>query len=1024
MAVTTPPPRKYNPGFLTDDELVASFCVRTNELESIVEMLRECTGSSNPHQIVIGPRGSGKTSLLLRVAAGVRRDAGLSSAFFPVVFAEESYEVATAGEFWLECLSRLADQAPHREGGPDLHLTVEDLRTIRDDRTLAERCLATLLDYSDREGKRLVLMVENLNMMFGDMSDPDAGWRLRKVLQTEPRIVLLASATSRFDEIDHPDHALYDLFRTLTLRPLDTNECAILWETVSGRCPPPETVRSLQILTGGSPRLLAIAARFGGGLSFRELMADLLDLVDDHTEYFKSHLESLPAQERRVYLALADLWKPAFTKEVADRARLETSKCSAQLTRLVERGAVQVAGGTARRKQYYLSERLYNIYYLLRRNRRPDRLIEALIRFMAAYYSPTELKDIGIRIAREAGSVEAELRSLHHGAFARLIELPVLAGYREELLAIAPANFMQFLDRDPMHPGTTEMPKSGTPLDQRWAELFHDKEYDSAELVAAGKLLENAGILYAQNRVEDALAMYDELVLRFGESDVPIISELVALGFYVKGSILNQLDRQEEALTAYDEVVLRFDNKDAAIDELILPKDMPREEMDSWNELIALIADGYTPTSFMNIASALVFKGGILYELNRLEEALAAYDDVMRRFGESNMPTLVELIVTALVNKGLILVRLNQPKKALAAFDEVVRRFGESENPALLELAAKALVNKGITLRTLNRPEEALAAFDEVVRRFGESENPALLEQIAKAFVNKGSTLGTMNRPEEELAAYDEVVHRFGASDTLALLEQVAKALFLKGVTLGTMNRLEEALAAYDEVVRRFGASENPALLDPAVKALLCKGITLGTMNRPEEELAAYDEVVRRFGESETSDCRSWAELALLERASTELTLRQYGSAIETAGRVLEPRQTESQERRLRAHLIRARAILPSGDPSACEQDIEAILAILPEIGSLPKESLNALVFFSAALGPERMCELIKASPSAELLLPLTTALELELGLQPRVAREVEEVALDIRRDLAKARETVAAGSFDETAAEPKRQNV
>ena len=58
---------------------------------------------------------------------------------------------------------------------------------------------------------------------------------------------------------------------------------------------------------------------------------------------------------------------------------LETSTCSAQLARLGERGVVQVAGGSARRKQYYLTERLYNIYYLLRRRRGPDRFVEALI---------------------------------------------------------------------------------------------------------------------------------------------------------------------------------------------------------------------------------------------------------------------------------------------------------------------------------------------------------------------------------------------------------------------------------------------------------------------------------------------------------------------------------------------------------------------------------------------------------------------------------------------------------------------
>ena len=64
----TAPTRKFNPGFLTDDELVASYCVRKTEFELLVEVLRECTGPSNPHQIVIGPRGSGKTTLLLRIA--------------------------------------------------------------------------------------------------------------------------------------------------------------------------------------------------------------------------------------------------------------------------------------------------------------------------------------------------------------------------------------------------------------------------------------------------------------------------------------------------------------------------------------------------------------------------------------------------------------------------------------------------------------------------------------------------------------------------------------------------------------------------------------------------------------------------------------------------------------------------------------------------------------------------------------------------------------------------------------------
>ena len=86
MTVAT---KKHNPGFLSDNEVIETFCVRTDKFTSIMESVRECTGNSNTHTIIIGPRGSGKTHLLLRVAAEVRRDASLAG-FFPVVFPEES----------------------------------------------------------------------------------------------------------------------------------------------------------------------------------------------------------------------------------------------------------------------------------------------------------------------------------------------------------------------------------------------------------------------------------------------------------------------------------------------------------------------------------------------------------------------------------------------------------------------------------------------------------------------------------------------------------------------------------------------------------------------------------------------------------------------------------------------------------------------------------------------------------------------------------------------------------------------
>ena len=960
------PARKYNPGFLTDDDLVASFCVRTTEFELLVEVLRECTGSSNPHQIVIGSRGSGKTSLLLRVAAEVRRDAALAAAFFPVVFAEESYEVATTGEFWLECLTHLAAQAPCGEDEPDLHRTVEELRPLRDDRTLADRCLAALLDFADRRDARLLLVVENLNMLFRDMADPDAGWRLRKILQTEPRVVVFASATSRFDEIDHPDRALYDLFRVRTLRPLDTSQCTALWESVSGRLPAPETIRSLEILTGGSPRLIAIVARFGAELSFRDLMADLFDLVDDHTEYFKSHIESLPAQERRVYLALAALWKPATTREIAEQARLDTSTCSAQLARLGERGVVHVAGGSARRKQYYLTERLYNIYYLLRRRRGPDRLVEALIHFMEACYSPSELREIRARMIQDMDSLAARTQALQRVAVDRLIHLPVMVESVDTDAVEADLGLAASID------GCT------------------DRAHD--ERAARALFMTTVGFNEPAHTVS-AVAACNEIVHRFGESESPVVLEWVAKALVNKGDALRNLNRPEGAFAAWDDVVHRFGGSE-------------------------------TPVLLESVATALVHKASALGGLKRSDDVLSVCDNVVRRFGESKVPALAEAVATALVNKGVALGDLDREEDALTVYDEAMRRFGAEKTPASRALAARVLVYKGLALANLNRLQEALAAWDEMFRRFETSETLVIRSLVADAMVNKGLALGKLDRLGEGLSACDHVVGRFGDSEEPALVERVAMALVNKGTALGKLNRLEEALAVCDEVVLRFGRSERVSLVERVVRALVNKAVALGELRRPMEGLAVCDDVLRRIGTNESPELRILGGRALLKKAELALGCRRYDVAVSSVDLALDRWGTESPDHRFLGHLIRAKARSRSGDKPGCEQEIEAILSILPEIGPPRKEDLDELIMLSSAIGASRMRELIRTSPAETLLLPLATALDLELGLEPRVAREVEEVAHDIRRGLAElAKQEPTVSSSRKASGEQERRD-
>ena len=50
-------------------------------------------------------------------------------------------------------------------------------------------------------------------------------------------------------------------------------------------------------------------------------MEELVQLIDDLTDTFRGYLEALPKTERRVFLAMADLWQSSSTGEIAARSR-------------------------------------------------------------------------------------------------------------------------------------------------------------------------------------------------------------------------------------------------------------------------------------------------------------------------------------------------------------------------------------------------------------------------------------------------------------------------------------------------------------------------------------------------------------------------------------------------------------------------------------------------------------------------------------------------------------------------------
>ena len=407
------PIRKFSPGtYQSDEEVTEQFVVRKHELDVLLNVLRGNIDSrSCQHTLIVAPRGRGKTMLLARTAAEIRRSQEFAQHLLPVSFMEESQEIFSLTDFWLEALFHLARECASHN--PQLAEELRDRHAALSDRwrepTLEDHVRAAVLDAADRLDRKLVLMVENLQALCKDV-DKDFGWKLRGVLQTEPQIILLASATSRFAGLDDVEQPFFEMFRIIDLKPLTTEQCRDLWKVVSGDKVTGREIRPLEILTGGSPRLLIIVAGFGQHKSLRRLMEELVMLIDEHTEYFRGHLDVLGKSERRTYIAVLDLWQHSTPGEIAARARMDVRVVSTMLGRLVERGALVVEGG-GRKRRYAASESLHCIYYKLRRGRDEAAVVENLIRFMSVFYSESERAEIFPSMISEG----MESRTLRYG---------------------------------------------------------------------------------------------------------------------------------------------------------------------------------------------------------------------------------------------------------------------------------------------------------------------------------------------------------------------------------------------------------------------------------------------------------------------------------------------------------------------------------------------------------------------------------------------------------------------------------
>ncbi len=192
---------------------------------------------------------------------------------------------------------------------------------------------------------------------------------------------------------------------------------------------------------------------------------------------------------------------------------------------------------------------------------------------------------------------------------------------------------------------------------------------------------------------------------------------------------------------------------------------------DDWNALDRLRPE--VDLAAMRTFAKAAFNIAALLSDNRFRDVEIVVSDAVGLSAGRMDQSLDDLAANALFNKGVTLGALGRSEDAIAAYDDLLARFGAATELPLREQVGKALVNKGVRLAALGRSEDAIAAYDDLLARFGAATELPLREQVGKALVNKGATLGALGRSEDAIAAYDDLLARFGAATELPLREIV-----------------------------------------------------------------------------------------------------------------------------------------------------------------------------------------------------------------------------------------------------------
>ena len=618
----------------TDPELLeAIFVGREPLLQNVLEKIADSATSGATHHVLIyGPRGIGKSHFTSLLHHRLVRDKKLTESVY-IAWLNEDETTTSMVQLLVRIYRSLCKWYPDEYSAAWLDelldQTPEEISSV-----LTRRLIARF------EDRRLVILVENLNLLFANLGT-NGQHQLRTLLQEHPFACLIATSQQLFKAVTDRSEPFFGFFQQIPLKPLSLPDAQQLLmkiaetkgqadlvqflNTPDGR----GRVRAIHDLAGGNHRVYIVLSGFATRESLDQLVAPFQKMADDLTPYYQERLRWISPLQRQIVELLCRQHGTVNPKEIARRLLVDQRSIGKQI-RILEEIGYLTSTKRGRETYYELSEPLMRLAYEVKE----QSLLQMLIEFLRIWYRPDEMQKL-----RTAG-------------LSRTTQAYMDAAWEQSQTTPDPR--LKLLQQE---------------LDQAEAE---GRKHELATLWEEKAAASNsafdwfqAGYYFDEINKEHATAIdcYDKAI-ELDPKDADTWNN--------KGNSLNSLGRDEEALTCLDKAIeldpkhaSPWSNKGNSLHSL----GRYEKALTCYEKAIEL--DPKCATAWNN-------KGSSLHNLSRYEEALTCCDKAIELDPKKAM---------AWNNKGSSLHSLGRHEEALTCLDKAIEldpkyaypRFNRSE---------------------------------------------------------------------------------------------------------------------------------------------------------------------------------------------------------------------------------------------------------------------------------------------------------------------------------------------------------